>query len=58
MSMPTREYVGFIWIEDQPGVRLRIVAESLDEARSRVVEEYGDGHLISIWNEEDASSTR
>lgn len=55
---PLREYVGFIWIEDKPGVRLRILARSLDEARTGVVEEYGDGHVISIWSEEDASKAR
>lgn len=55
---PMREYVGLIWIHDKPGLRLRILARSLDEARSRVIEEYGEGHVISIWNEEDASSSR
>ncbi len=53
-----REYVGVIWIEDKPGLRLHILAGSLEEARSRVIEEYGEGHVISIWNEEDASSAR
>jgi hypothetical protein len=55
---PKREYVGLIWIDDQPGIRLRILANSLDEATSRVIEEYGQGHVISIWNEEDASRPR
>ncbi|MEU8265229.1 hypothetical protein AB0C02_32055 [Micromonospora sp. NPDC048999] len=55
---PMREYAGLIWIEDKPGIRLRILARSLDEAWSRVIEEYGEGHVISIWNEEDASSAR
>lgn len=55
---PPREYIGMIWIEDKPGVRLRILASSLDEAESRVIEEYGEGHVISIWNEEDASRPR
>jgi hypothetical protein len=53
-----REYVGLIWIEDKPGIRLRISASSLDEASSRVIEMYGEGHVISIWNEADASSAR
>jgi hypothetical protein len=57
-SRPLRGYAGLIWIEDKPGIRLRILANSLDEARSRVIEEYGDGHVISIWNEEDASRAR
>lgn len=53
-----REYVGFIWIENNPGVRLRVLATSLDEAMLRVVEEYGEGHVVSIWNEEDAAKPR
>ncbi len=55
---PMREYVGIIWIEDKPGIRLRILASSLDEAKSRVIEEYGEGHVLSIWNEEDALKPR
>ncbi|MFI5928241.1 hypothetical protein ACIA3K_19905 [Micromonospora sp. NPDC051543] len=57
-TQPIREYVGIIWIEDKPGVRLRVLARSLDEARTGVVEEYGDSHVISIWREEDASKAR
>jgi hypothetical protein len=57
-SPPMREYVGLIWIDDKPGLRLRILARSVDEARSRVIEEYGEGHVMSIWNEEDAASPR
>jgi hypothetical protein len=53
-----REYVGLIWIDDRPGIRLRVRAGSLDEARSRVIEEYGEGHVISLWHEKDASSPR
>ncbi|MCT2276513.1 hypothetical protein AB0B62_15685 [Micromonospora chalcea] len=55
---PLREYTGLIWIDDQPGIRLRILARSLDEATASVIEEHGDGHVISIWNEEDASRAR
>src|SRR4051812_1232627 len=57
-SAPMREYVGLIWIEDESCIRLRLLARSLDEARSCVIEKYGEGHVISIWNEEDASSAR
>ena len=53
-----REYIGLIWIGDQPGIRLRLWASSLKEARACVIEEYGHGHVISLWNEEDASSPR
>ncbi|WP_433131202.1 hypothetical protein ACQPWW_09720 [Micromonospora sp. CA-240977] len=57
-SLPMREYAGLIWIEDKPGIRLRILARSLDEAETSVIEKYGDGHVVSIWSEEDASSAR
>ena len=53
-----REYVGVIWIADQPGVRLRLAAESLEDARARVIAAHGEGHVISLWNEDDAQSPR
>jgi hypothetical protein len=55
---PLREYVGFIWIADQPGIRLRLLATSPYDARDRVIAEYGEGHVISLWNEEDANTER
>ncbi|MCG5437239.1 hypothetical protein PSH25_001088 [Micromonospora sp. PSH25] len=57
-SPAVREYAGLIWIDDKPATRLRILARSLDEAESHVIEEYGEGHIISIWNEKDATSAR
>jgi hypothetical protein len=57
-DLPLREYIGFIWIDDKPGIRLRILAASGMEAESRVIEEYGEGHVFSIWNEEDAARPR
>jgi len=53
-----REYVGLIWIAGQPGLRFRVDAQSLEEARALVVKQYGEGHVISIWNEDDAASAR
>ncbi len=50
-------YIGFIWIDEQPGIRFQVEARSLPEARALVVEEYGDG-VISMRNEDDASSAR
>ncbi|MFE9499397.1 hypothetical protein [Streptomyces collinus] len=55
---PKREYLGFIRIAGQPEIQLRLMASSSSEARSIVIEQYGEGHLISVWNEEDASRTR
>lgn len=53
-----REYIGFIWIGDEPGVRLRVWAKSLDEADDLVNARFGAGHVVSIWNEEDAQKPR
>ena len=53
-----REYVGFIRIGGQPEIQLRVMASSSSEAREIVIEQYGVGHVISIWNEEDARHPR
>lgn len=55
---PLREYVGTIWIGDQPGIGLSVRARSAMEARAIVIREYGEGHVISMWNEEDAAKPR
>lgn len=55
---PKREYVGFIRIAGQPEIQLRLMASSSGEARALVIEQYGEGHVISIWNEEDARRPR
>ncbi|WP_431897270.1 hypothetical protein, partial [Micromonospora haikouensis] len=52
------EYVGFVWLADKPAIRLRLLASAPEDARSRVVAEYGEGHVMSLWNEEDASKPR
>lgn len=52
-----RVYTGFIWIGQEPGIRFRVEARSLAEAREQVVAEYGEG-IISMRNEDDASSGR
>jgi hypothetical protein len=58
MQPPLREYVGYIWIGDEPKVRLSLSAHSLDEARALVEAEHGEGHIVSLWNEDDASKPR
>lgn len=55
---PLKEYVGFIWIGDQPGIRLSVWAHTGQEAWDEVIAEYGEGHVISIWNEDDANRPR
>lgn len=53
-----KTYIGFIWIGDQPGTRLMISAESPDEAMAAVEAQYGERHVVSLWNENDASGER
>ncbi len=55
---PLKEYVGFIWIGDEPGVRLSVWARSPSEAGALVRAEYGEGHPMSLWNEDDAEKPR
>jgi hypothetical protein len=57
-SAPAKTYVGFSWIGNEPGIRLRVSAESPGEARAVVEAEFGSGHVISLWNEDDASKPR
>lgn len=57
-AMVFRPYKGIIWIGDQPGIRLEMVAKSLADAVALVIETYGEGHIYSIWNEEDAARPR
>lgn len=53
-----KEYVGIIWIGDGPGIRLQVLAPSALEARALVIEEYGEGHVITLRNEGDANRPR
>ncbi|WP_332643757.1 hypothetical protein [Aeromicrobium sp.] len=55
--MELREYIGFIWIDEEPGHRLRVLASSLEDARAQVVAEFGDG-VISLHNEDGAAGPR
>jgi hypothetical protein len=57
-SGPLRPFVGYIWIGDEPGRRLEILARSPDEAWQKVVDEYGEGYIITLWNEHDARKPR
>ncbi len=57
-DLPLKEFVGLIWIGENPGLRLRVVARSLEEARAQVIAEHGESHVISLWNEDDALRPR
>ncbi|MBP6997268.1 MAG: hypothetical protein KBB39_14120 [Phycicoccus sp.] len=53
-----REYVGLIWIGEEPGRRIRIMATSGEEAEELLVQEFGPNHVYTLWNEEDAQRPR
>lgn len=53
-----KKYVGYIWIGDDPGVRLSVWARSSSEAVALVRAEHGDGHPMTLWNEEEARRPR
>jgi hypothetical protein len=42
----------------QPGKRVSVVAKNLQEARDLLTEEYGTGHVVSLWNEADSNRPR
>jgi hypothetical protein len=60
MQKPLREYLAMIWTSDpnRPGQRVTVLAESLDDARKKLEEEYGKGNIYYLRNEEDANKPR
>jgi len=53
-----KEYVGYVWVEDEPGIRLSVWAESATEAGELIDAEFGAGSVHSVRNEDDASRPR
>jgi hypothetical protein len=55
-----REYQAIIWTKDptQPGTRVTTWAVDLEEARRQLEEEYGEGTVFYLHNEEDANKVR
>lgn len=51
-----KEYVGIIWIGDDPGIRSTIWARSADEARAKAEER--EEHVYTVHNEADARRPR
>jgi len=56
--VPARRYIGFIRIADRPPIRLSVTANSRAEALAQVVAEHGDGHSISLFDEDDTTHRR
>ncbi|MFD5450630.1 hypothetical protein [Streptomyces sp. NPDC127100] len=57
---PRREFIALIRIDGQreKAQPLRLMGTSAPEARALAIEQYGEGHVISVWNEEDARRPR
>jgi hypothetical protein len=53
-----REYVGVIWIDDEPGERFSFLARSGEEAEEQLKSKYGEGHQYTLYNEEDRDRKR
>lgn len=55
---PTKEWLGLVWVGDAPAVRIRVWATGSNEAMRVVREHFGDGPVVSLWNEDDAQRLR
>jgi hypothetical protein len=45
-------------VGDDRGTIVRVLASSLDDAKKQLELEYGQGSVVSLWNEEDAGRPR
>ena len=52
-----KTYKAIIWDGDpnKPGHRVSVLAEDLDDAKRRLEEKYGKGHVFNLHNEEEES---
>jgi len=55
-----KEYRAIIWTKDpeRAGKRVVIWAIDLDTAKQRLEEEYGEGTVFGLHNEDDANQSR
>lgn len=55
-----REYRAIIWrpAPTVPGVRVTVIATSMDDASRQLKNEHGEDTIISLYNEEDANKLR
>jgi hypothetical protein len=54
-----REYKAIVWTDDESsGKRITLLAETLEEAQTKLRDEYGLTATISLWNEDDAHRPR
>lgn len=55
-----KTYKAMVWREgpNEPGRRVSVVADSLEEARQLLEDEYGKGSVFDLHNEADADRPR
>jgi hypothetical protein len=60
MDRNVKLYRAMVWVggSDQPGQRVSVLAENLDEAKKKLETEYGAGKVFDLHNEEDAARPR
>jgi len=60
MDRDVKLYRAMIWVRDsdRPGQRVSVLAESLEQAKKKLEEEYGEGNVFDLHNEEDAARPR
>lgn len=47
-----------VWIGEEPGERVTVRADTLDEASRQLEAEYGKDAVISLWDDADAERPR
>jgi hypothetical protein len=60
MDAEARLYQAVVWKlgSEQPGERISIAAESLEDAERQIRELYGNDVAFSLYNEQDANKVR
>jgi len=53
-----KPYVGVVWIGGEPGQRFTMMARSPEEARAKAEAQFGAGHEMTLWSDEDADRPR
>lgn len=58
MAGTQKPYGGVVWVGDQPGTRVTVMAEGADEAVAWLRAKFGDDITYTVHNEDDANRPR
>lgn len=53
-----RNYKAMVWVGSRPGERVEVVAQTIEEAAVLLRQRFGEGAVVSLWNEDDANAPR